>query len=82
VADVADCPLQRLSAVVIKNIIIIIIIISPFHSGINGQRSGFHLTQCSLNLHPKQAAHLKQQNLDVAIDCHVPFHHYSATGFY
>jgi len=27
VADVADCPLQRLSAIVIKNIIIIIIII-------------------------------------------------------
>jgi len=26
VADVADCPLQRLSAIVIKNIIIIIII--------------------------------------------------------
>jgi len=26
-ADVADCPLQRLSAIVIKNIIIIIIII-------------------------------------------------------
>jgi len=29
VADVADCPLQRLSAIVIKNIIIIIIIIYP-----------------------------------------------------
>jgi len=27
VADVADCPLQRLSAIVIKNIIVIIIII-------------------------------------------------------
>jgi len=27
VADVADCPLQRLSAIVVKNIIIIIIII-------------------------------------------------------
>jgi len=30
VADVADCPLQRLSAIVIKNIIIIIIIIFYF----------------------------------------------------
>jgi len=30
VADVADCPLQRLSAIVIKNIIIIIIIINEY----------------------------------------------------
>jgi len=30
VADVADCPLQRLSAIVIKNIIIIIIIINEW----------------------------------------------------
>jgi len=35
VADVADCPLQRLSAIVIKNIIIIIIVteILPFFPG-------------------------------------------------
>jgi len=32
VADVADCPLQRLSAIVIKNIIIIIIIIIIRHA--------------------------------------------------
>jgi len=29
VADVADCPLRRLSAIVIKNIIIIIIFFKP-----------------------------------------------------
>jgi len=33
VADVADCPLQRLSAIVIKNIIIIIIIIITYIRG-------------------------------------------------
>jgi len=34
VADVADCPLQRLSAIVIKNIIIIIIIITSFYTAV------------------------------------------------
>jgi len=33
VADVADCPLQRLSAIVIKNIIIIIITSFSSHMG-------------------------------------------------
>jgi len=32
VADVADCPLQRLSAIVIKNIIIIIKTIAPAYT--------------------------------------------------
>jgi len=65
VADVADCPLQSLSAIVIKNIIIIIIIIMTIALWSKKMSSIFFL-QCILHfivwyMLPNQAKQNRQK---------------------